>query len=90
MAGAYRQIALSIEARAPVLAIRALSGAQTIAHVINVFEQCGLVPNFFTSHRSDAYLLIEVELSHSDGALRDALLEMLREIACVDRAEFMT
>lgn len=89
MAGAYRQVALSVDTGAPVIAIRALSGPQAIADVIRVFEQRGLVPSYFTSHLCEPYLLIEVELSRSDSAMRDTLLERLRAVACIDRAEFM-
>jgi hypothetical protein len=72
----------------PVLTIKALCDVGTIERVTNIFTRRGVIPAFLSVNRGDPYLLIDVQLSRDDG-FDEILLEKLRALVCVVRADWV-
>lgn len=70
-----------------VVAVRALR--DSLSRMSNVFALHRIVPLHLSCRRSDPYLFVDVELAQADCKAAERLLDRLREMVCVDRAEVM-
>ena len=73
----------------PILTVRALAEPGTMARITNVFAQRGIIPDFVSCRRADAYLILDVQFAAEDGVIDAVLLERVRALVCVDRADFV-
>lgn len=72
-----------------VFDVRAVRDPQALSRVTGLFAQRNIIPDYVQCQRSDDFLLVEVGVKLKTPADADLLLEKLRSMVLIDRANLI-